>query len=99
MKRYSNIPVVSRYDGKRVYLTTSYPILRPSDTDIIIISNESDYLDGLANKYYNDSTLWWVIALVNNLGKGRLSVEGGTTLRIPTNISDIINEFNRLNKR
>lgn len=99
MKRYSNIPVVSRYDGKRVYLTTTYPIIKESDSDIVIISNETDYLDALANKYYGDTTLWWIIALANNIGKGRLSVPSGITLRIPLNVSSIVNEFNRLNAR
>jgi phage tail protein X len=99
MKRYTNIPVVSRYDGKRVYLTTTYPIIKESDSDIVIISNETDYLDALANKYYGDTTLWWIIALANNIGKGRLSVPSGITLRIPLNVSSIVNEFNRLNAR
>lgn len=99
MKRYANTPVRSRYDGKRVYLTTSYPTVSPSESDIIIISNESDYLDSLAYKYYGDVTLWWIIALVNNLGKGRLSIEPGTSLRIPINVSNIINQFNKLNKK
>jgi phage tail protein X len=99
MRRYSNIPVISRYDGKRVYLTTTYPTIFPSDNDIVIISNETDYLDALANKYYGDTTLWWIIALANNIGKGRLSVPSGITLRIPLNVSSIVNEFNRLNAR
>ena len=99
MRRYSNIPVISRYDGKRVYLTTTYPIIKESDSDIVIISNETDYLDALANKYYGDTTLWWIIALANNIGKGRLSVPSGITLRIPLNVSSIVNEFNRLNAR
>jgi hypothetical protein len=97
MKRYANIPVVSRYDGKRVYLTTSYPRIPRSSTDVFIISNETDYLDTLAYKYYGDPTLWWIIALVNNIGKGRMSVEPGLTLRIPTNINEIIDQFNRAN--
>ena len=99
MNRYTNIPVISRYDGKRVYLTTTYPIIKESDSDIVIISNETDYLDALANKYYGDTTLWWIIALANNIGKGRLSVPSGITLRIPLNVSSIVNEFNRLNAR
>lgn len=97
MKRYNNIPVQLRFDGKRVYKTTVYPPIYPSDSDMQIISNEGDYLDSLAYKYYSDPTLFWIIALTNNLGKGRLSVEPGLTLRIPTNVNEIIDEFNRLN--
>jgi hypothetical protein len=97
MKRYANIPIINRYDGKRVYLTTNYPIVHPSSMDVLIVSNEADYLDTLAFKYYGDPTLWWVIAMVNNIGKGRLSITPGTVLRIPTNVGDIIDQFNRLN--
>jgi len=97
MKRYANIPVQNRYDGKRVYKTTVYPIILPADTDLQVVSNEGDYLDTLAYKYYGDPTLYWIIAIVNKIGKGRLSVQGGLTLRIPTNVNDIIDQFNRLN--
>jgi nucleoid-associated protein YgaU len=97
MKRYANIPVQPRYDGKRVYKTTIYPVVFPADTDLQVVSNEGDYLDTLAYKYYGDPTLYWIIALVNKIGKGRLSVQPGLTLRIPTNVNDIVDQFNRLN--
>lgn len=98
-KRYSSTPATTRYDGKRVYLTTTYPVIQKSIKDIVIISNENDYLDILANKYYGDPTLWWIIALVNNIGKGRLSVEPGLYLRIPTNVNEIMDQFKKLNKK
>lgn len=97
MKRYANIPVQQRYDGKRVYKTTIYPVVLPLDTDLQVVSNEGDYLDTLAYKYYGDPTLYWIIALVNKIGKGRLSIQPGLTLRIPTNVNDIVDQFNRLN--
>lgn len=97
MRRYSNIQSKLRYDGKRVYKTTIYPSVPLSDTDLQIISNETDYLDTLAYKYYGDPTLFWIIANVNNLGKGRLSVPMGLTLRIPLDVNSIVNKFNQLN--
>lgn len=99
MKRYDNIPTQTRWDGKLVYKTTEYPVIQPSDTDIQVISNQEDYLDALAYKYYGDPTLYWIIARANNLGKGRLSVPAGIVLRIPTDVNGIINEFNRLNSQ
>jgi nucleoid-associated protein YgaU len=99
MKRYSNTPVTNRYDGKRVYSTTYYPTIIPADSDVSVVSNEGDYLDTLAFKYYGDPTLWWIIANPNNLGKGRMSVPPGLTLRIPTRVNEIIEQFNRLNAR
>jgi nucleoid-associated protein YgaU len=97
MKRYNNVPVQNRFDGKRVYKTTAYPVIHPADTDIQVVSNEGDYLDTMAYKYYGDPTLYWVIAAANKIGKGRLSVEPGLTLRIPTNVNEIVDEYNRLN--
>lgn len=97
MKRYGFNNISTRYDGKRVYTSTIYPPIYPSTTDIIVVSNEGDFLDSLSYKYYKDPTLFWIIALANNLGKGRFSVPPGLSLRIPTNINDIINQYNKLN--
>ena len=98
MKRYSSTQTGNRWDGKRVYKTTKYPIIEPQNRDVIIISNESDYLDALAYKYYGDPTLWFIIALANNLGKGRLSIPPGIQLRIPIDINSILIQFNSLNQ-
>jgi len=97
MKRYDNTIIGNRFDGKRVYKTTQYPTIPLIDTDIIITSGETDFLDDLAYKYYGDPTLWWVIALANNIGKGRMSIEPGLQLRIPTEVSQIISKFIALN--
>lgn len=97
MKRYDNINTSTRWDGKRVYKSVVYPIINPSDNDVQVVSNDGDYLDTLAYKYYGDPTLYWIIARANNCGKGRMSVPQGLTLRIPLNINDIINKFNELN--
>jgi hypothetical protein len=97
MRRYDDITVDKRWDGKRVYKSTLYPTVPYSTTDILVIAGEGDYLDTLAFKYYKDPTLWWVIANVNNVGKGRMSVEPGTQLRIPTDISRILNDFKNIN--
>jgi phage tail protein X len=97
MIRYNSTPTTTRWDGKRVYLTTLYPYIPAQNTDVQIITDETDYLDALAYKYYGDATLYWIIAVANNLGKGRLSVPPGLTLRIPININDIVAQFNRMN--
>ena len=97
MKRYFNIKQGVRWDGKRILSSVTYPEIPVSDSDIFIISNETDYLDSLSFKYYNDPSLWWIIALTNNLGKGRMSVEPGRQIRIPTNISTILSDYDRIN--
>jgi len=98
MKRYGSTQVLKRWDGKRVYTTTKYPSINQQESDVIVISSEADYLDNLAYTYYGDSTLWWIIALANNLGKGRMSVPPGLQLRIPTNIGNILSQFNNSNR-
>jgi len=95
--RYDDIPVRKRFDGKRVYRTVIYPPVPQSGSDIFIVSNEADFLDTLAYKYYGDPTLYWIIANVNNIGKGRMSVPAGLTLRIPVDVNSIINQYNNLN--
>lgn len=97
MRRYDSVLVQNRYDGKRVYKSTIYPPVPSADSDLQIVSNEGDYLDTLAYKYYGDPTLYWIIANVNHIGKGRMSVEPGLTLRIPVNVNDIVGKFVKLN--
>jgi nucleoid-associated protein YgaU len=99
MKRYDQQKSYSRWDGKQVYKLPKYPKITASPTDIVIISKETDYLDSLAYTYYKDPTLYWVIALANNIGKGKLSVEPGLQLRIPTNVQDIVSAFQRMNRQ
>jgi len=51
----------------------------------------------LAHKYYGDSSLWWIIASSNNLGKGTLVVPENTILRIPAKaaIQDLVANKNK----
>lgn len=98
MKRHANNATQTRWDGKKVFKSTIYPKIRSSNNDIIIISADGDYLDTLAQKYYKDATLWWVIANANNVGKGKLSIPPGTQLRIPSDVISIVNQFKQINK-
>ena len=95
--RYQFTPVEKRWDGKNVYRTTYYPIIPESYDDFYVTVSESDYLDSLAKKYYGDETLWWIIARANNLPGYKLSVTTNRQLRIPGNISVIMNRLKQLN--
>lgn len=86
----------ARYDGKRVFRTTRYPIIPVDQNDVYIIATETDYLDTLADRFYNDATLWWVIAQANSI-KNTLKVPAGKQLRIPSDITEIVARFNREN--
>lgn len=75
-----------------------YPDFR-NNKDVQILSQQGDRLDILAKEYYGDESLWYIIARVNNLGKGTLNVPHGIILRIPfydeyTGLAAILNVFN-----
>lgn len=98
--RYTSTETDKNENGDRVYNTTLYPDLNQNlEDDIFITTETGERLDILANRYYNDSSLWWVIAQANNIGKGSLYVEAGTRLRIPTNVSDVFNKLRQINDR
>lgn len=97
MNRYSVAQYDVRNDGKRIFKSVIYPKIDEDNSDKYIITNETMYLDTLAFKYYKDPAYWWVIALANNIGQGKLSVESGKQIRIPGNISKIMTDYAELN--
>jgi hypothetical protein len=98
MKRYENIKVVQSPEGKQYRTTTIYPETPISENDYYIITTAGDRYDNLADQFYSDHTLWWVIASANNSERASLIVEPGIQLRIPGNIDTIINNYNKVNK-
>ncbi len=106
INRYQNTPK-EKIDGKTVYKTSRYPEVPLSENDIYVISTQGDRFDVLAQQYYGDSSLWWVISIANtgNAGAGTLPVlpqnslviPEGTQIRIPNNPIQIYNVFNQIN--
>ena len=85
---------IKRLDNGKKVLKTSIPKSIPKkDDDIYIITQETDRLDLLANEYYGDSRLWWIIASANNINSVNIGLEGGIQLRIPKNKFDILNNI------
>ena len=97
MRRYNNIPIIKSPDGKRIYKNVRYPEIPRSFDDIYVYTTIGDRFDTLAQQYYDDSSLWWIIASANNQGRDSLVVKPGIQLRIPMNTSNAINLFNALN--
>ena len=86
--------------GKVFYGTILYPKIERSATDLYVESRAGDRLDLLANEFYKDVTLWWIIAQANDIGHGTMAVKGGLQLRIPMETSEILRTFNEgLRKR
>ena len=96
MSRYENNKIIKSKDLNRVYKSNIYPKIERSATDIYIITRSGDRLDLLANKYYNDQNLWWIIAVANNLGGSGLIVPPAKQLRIPTEVANILSEYQEL---
>lgn len=97
MNRYQNTPQ-TKYQGKRAYQTTRYPEIPFSENDIYVITTDGDRFDLLAQEYYNDSTLWWVISTANRtLPQNSLLPPPGSQIRIPGNLNLVLELFNSAN--
>jgi nucleoid-associated protein YgaU len=96
MKRYNLTRRKINKSGMRVYSTTYYPEIPIGNSDTFIFTKEGDRLDNLADTYYGDNTLWWVIAKANGL-RGKIALKPATPLRIPGNVISIIEKFKNLN--
>jgi hypothetical protein len=92
MGRYSRVNTKINTFGL-IYHSNLMPYFEASDSDILIITEEDDRLDILAFQFYKDASLWWVIALYNNLTDIDLKLEPGLQLRIPNNPSNVTNKI------
>ncbi len=105
MKRYATIQTLRNTNenvgtlGTVYYRNTKYPEIPLSENDIYVLTDFGDRLDLLANQFYSDVTLYWIIAAANpnEVSFGSLFVDEGTQLRIPINISSIIDSYIELN--
>ena len=105
MKRYQNISQIKNINpnvgslGAIYYKPNFYPEIPLDENDIYVLTTFEDRLDLLANQFYGDVTLYWIIAVANPevIDFGSLFIKEGTQLRIPTNISLILGEYDKLN--
>lgn len=97
MRYDKSVNIKKRWDGKRYFGTRLYPNIPVDPNDSYVVTNETDTLDNLAFKYYKNPSLWWILAQANNIGKGKMSVPSGLQLRVPFNVSTILNNYNKLN--
>ena len=97
MDRYEFTKVVSSKEGFPVYSTTYYPEIPIEDDDVFIFTVFGDRLDTLAFKAYGDVTMWWIIAKANGI-RGKMALKPGTPLRIPSDIKEILQKIEDLNR-
>jgi nucleoid-associated protein YgaU len=100
MNRYNNATILTTEYTNRPYRKMRfYPNIPLSESDVYVITTAGDRLDSLAFSYYNDATLWWVIAMANNNAtRGALYPEPGTQLRIPVNVSSVLKQYEQFNQ-
>lgn len=106
MGRYSQIPQTSGpnpnqdpKDRQPRYTTVKYPEIGRDVRDIYITTRVGDRYDILAQSYYNNSSLWWVISIANQNKSDSLLPDIGTQIRIPSpsRINTITSDYENLN--
>ena len=87
-------------EGKRHYKAAKYPEIPLSIDDIYITTTIEDRLDILADYFYNDVGLWWIIAVANSdiVRRDSFKLKSGLELRIPQDYYNIITDFEEINK-
>jgi hypothetical protein len=84
--------------GTRYYRSVIYPDIPVTADDIYVITTGGDRYDTLAQQFYGDSSLWWVIATANNSKKDSLVVAQGIQLRIPNDPGAARRSFDDVNR-
>jgi len=98
MSRYNDIKIFRNQNNKRFYGCTKYPDIPLDFSDIYVYATEGDRYDTLAQSYYGDPSLWWIISTANpNVPKDSLIIPLGRQIRIPTDVGRIISFYNDLN--
>lgn len=96
--RYENIATIKlNITGSQYYETNLYPSIAPTDGDYYVITTVNDRLDLIALDFYQDSSLWWIIASANALPGDSVYPPIGIQLRIPTNVTQILSNYNLVN--
>jgi|TARA_R100000030_G_scaffold100958_1_gene95480 hypothetical protein len=99
MSRYKDTIVkIDKETGNRVYGVTLYPPIPVQDGDQFIYPTDGDRFENVAQRYYGDSTLWWIIAEANKLRNGGFALDPTVEIRVPGNIQPILQEFRKINE-
>ena len=93
---YQKENITSNIRGQQYYKQLNYPPIPVSEDDIYVITNTGDRLDLLSYEFYKTSDYWWVIACANkDIMKGSMFPPPGGQLRIPSNLSNILNNIKK----
>ena len=100
MNRYDTIDRYKTKEGKAYITNPIYPFIPESENDTYIIAGVADRYDVLALEFYNDSSLWWIISTANPhiIRRDSYSLKPNLEIRIPANVTGIIQNFEQINK-
>ncbi len=95
--RYKGNIVKRDKDNNRYYKPRIIPNIPIKDTDIFVYPIYGDRFDTMAQRYYEDSNLWWIIVKANEISDGRIAPDPLKKLRVPTEIDDILESISQAN--
>ena len=98
--RLQNIQQRKTSNFKSLYKPISYPDIPLSADDIYIKTSIGDRLDSLADQFYNDTRLWWIISSANPdiIRRDSYALEINLEIRIPSNVSKILKDYEKINR-
>jgi hypothetical protein len=103
MSRYSDIAIYKKIlenSSPLLYANVKYPKITLDPLDIYVYITQGDRYDTLAQTYYEDSSLWWIINRANPSQRAdSLYPAVGSQVRIPSpdSIYNILAEYATLN--
>jgi phage tail protein X len=98
MSRYKHTSL-RREDGNLIRQSTVYIIPPESPNDYYVISSVGDRFDILASEYYQDSSLWYIIAAANpHIAKDSIIIPNGAQIRIPLPLSKVLTTIENKNR-
>jgi len=97
MNRYTGISKGKTSEGINYIVNPLFPEIPETEDDLYIITTGGDRYDSLAQQFYSDYRLWWIIASANNSIKSSMFVKPGIQLRIPADKNRAIQLYNQLN--
>ena len=95
--RYKGNIVKKDKNNIRYYKPRIVPNIPIKDTDIFAYPIYGDRYDTMAQRYYEDSNLWWIIVKANDISDGKIAPDPLKKLRIPTEIDDILQSISQVN--
>lgn len=102
MNRYSQTPIVKTAENTNLrYTNVKYPNIPLDSQDVYVYTSVGDRYDVIAQSYYSDSRLWWIINRANpNQPNDSLYPVPGTQIRVPAvnRVSSILAQYVALNQ-